>query len=50
MRRLIWLLAAGCLVCEGAVPQPHGWQVQFRDDFEDGDADGWVERDRKSVV
>jgi len=44
MRRLIWLLAAGCLGCEGAVPQPPGWQVLFRDDFEDGDADGWVER------
>jgi len=37
----VWLFV-GWLVCQGAVPQPPGWQVLFRDDFEDGDAEGWA--------
>jgi hypothetical protein len=42
MRRLIWLLAAGWLVCEGAVPQLPGWKVLFADDFATGDARQWL--------
>jgi uncharacterized protein (TIGR03437 family) len=41
---LLLVATAGLVAAASQVPpaQPADWQVLFRDDFEDGDADGWA--------